>query len=231
MKTQHLFIIAILLLTGGGMQVQAQEVNEWEPGLSGTAATVETYEHKADRVDARKKMPGALKVSFGPAWMTSKVYVNQYNYFSNKGGYELMLNFETFGRSNWGFSADLNYNHTSYKGYADISLLHLGPGLLYGGVLGEHWRLTVGLGLGLSMCNETLDKQYTYFGSGESTEFGFGMMSRVGVEYMLNSKWGIGLDINSAMSFISNNSGQPLPDGEASGFSHTAILIGVRQYF
>ena len=80
MNTRHLFIIALLLLAGRGMQTQAQEVNEWEPGLSGTAATVETYEHKTDRVDARKKMPGALKVSFGPAWMTSKVYVDQYNY-------------------------------------------------------------------------------------------------------------------------------------------------------
>ena len=231
MKIRHLLIIAFVLTTGCRLTASAQEVNEWEPGLSGTAASVVTYEHKADRVDARKKMPGALKVSFGPAWMTSKVYVDQYNYFSNKGGYELMLNFETFGRSNWGFSADLNYNRTSYTGYVDTSLLHLGPSLLYGGVLGEHWRLTIGLGLGLSMYNEKLDKQYTYFGSGESTEFGFGMMSRVGVEYMLNSKWGIGLDINSAMSFISNDSGQPLPDGEASGFSHTAFLIGVRQYF
>ena len=230
MKTQHLFIIAILLLTGGGMQVQAQEVNEWEPGLSGTTATVTTDEYKADRVDARKKMPGALKVSFGPARITSKVYVNEYDYFKDKGGYEVMLNYETFGRSNWGFSADLNYNRTSYKGYVDISLLHLGPGLLYGGVLGEHWRLTVGLGLGMSIYNEKLDKQYTYFTSGES-KFGFGMMSRVGVEYMVNDQWGIGMDINSALAFIGNGSGQSLPDGETSGFSHVGFLFGVRKYF
>ena len=211
------------------MQVQAQERNEWESRLSGNDAVVNTDEYKTDRVDVRKKMPSALKVSFGPAWMTSKVYVDQYGYFSNKGGYELMLNYEAFSRSNWGFSVDLNYNRTSYNGYADISLLHFGPGLLYGGVLGKHWRLTVGLGLGLSMCNEKLDKQYTYFGSGESTEFGFGMMSRVGVEYMVNDQWGFGMDISSAIAFISSE--QSLPEGETSGFSHTAFMFGVRKYF
>ena len=227
MKNQIL-LLSLLMVLMAPLQTLAQKVNEWEP-----AAITETSDSTQNvKAKSTPKVPGVLKVGFGPAWVISKMYVSSNEYYTNQGGYEMMVNFEDFGDSYWGFSADLNFNRTSYKNVADISLLHMGCGVLFGGVMGRHWRLTLGMGLGVSIYwEETEINGFRYnYAYNKSTEVGLGLMSRIGLDYMLNDNWGIGIDLNRSLTFMKDNSGISRANNEQSGIARLSVMLGVRKY-
>lgn len=223
-----ILLLSLLMVLMAPLQTLAQKVNEWEP-----AAITETSDSTQNvKAKSTPKVPGVLKVGFGPAWVISKMYVSSNEYYKDQGGYEMMVNFEDFGDSYWGFSADLNFNSTSYKNVADISLLHMGCGVLFGGVMGRHWRLTLGMGLGVSIYWEKTDTNgypyyYTY---DKSSEVGLGLLSRVSLDYMFNDSWGIGIDLNRSIAFMKDYSGISKSNNEISGIARMAIMLGVRKY-
>ena len=233
MKKTLVLLAACLL---AGTATAQEEDNIWErPENKAVVEVKENSIEKAFAAEGSNGRFGVVKVSAGPAWITSKMYYTQYDYVKNRLGYEMAVNYENVGRKGWGYAIDVNYNRTTYDIPMSFSLVHAGPGLVYAGVLGGHWRLSLEMGAGLTYYQEDSQQyggyQSGYFAKSEvHHQFGFGMASRLSVEYMFSEKFGIGLDWNSSYSLMKNNSGIDLPDNESYGITHTALLLGVRFY-
>ena len=181
--------------------------------------------------DGRK---GVLKVSVGPSMTTSKMYYSESDYLSKVFGYEVAVNYEhPLGDHGWGMSVDVDYNYTPYDYIPNISLLHIGAGVVYSEVL-KRVRLSAQLGIGVCNCEEKARTGYDSFNVysyPDKGRLGFSMSSRLGIEYMLSRKVGIGIDFASFRCFMSNDSGYDLPDNEYYGIAHIAALLGVRFYY
>lgn len=221
---------AFLLLTGlviTGTVMAQEEDNIWEKPEN--KVVVVEY----DETDNESSYTGALKVSAGPAWITSKMYTSEDSYIRNQPGFECAVSYEYIGRKGWGFTFDLNYNHTSYDyAYAKsyFHLIHLGPGVIYA-YADDHWRYSIELGVGMAYCREKVDTDNNIFVYSGNNQVGLGLNSRLGLEYKITKKFGIGVDLNGALLFLKNEVGLRMKDSELYGISHSAIHIGPRFYF
>ena len=230
MMKKTLVLLAGCLLAGTA--TAQEEDNIWErPENKAVIVVPETGYDRDNVVKTADGRLSVLKVSAGPAWITSKMYYTERSYIKNQGGYELAVNYELVGRKGWGFTADLNYNRTKYDGLSDISLVHVGPGASYSGIVDDRWRLSIQMGAGMAIYEESFKMYYNYYGSSQYTEVGFGLTSRLGAEYMLSKKWGIGLDLSSSVALLRNETGISLPDNETYGIAHSALLFGLRYYY
>lgn len=186
----------------------------------------QTRNESAVVTDDRK---GVLKVSVGPSMTTSKMYYSESDYLSNVFGYEVAVNYEhPLGDHGWGMSVDVDYNYTPYDYIPNVSLLHIGAGVVYSEVL-KRVRLSAQLGVGVGYCEEKINTYYEYLPN--KARLGFSMSSRLGIEYMLSRKVGIGIDLASFRCYMSNDSGYDLPGNEQYGIAHIAALLGVRFYY
>jgi len=214
-----------LVITGSAMA--QEEDNIWEKPENKAVVVV------TDDVENSHSRMGTLKVSAGPAWITSKMYTSEDSYIRYEPGFECAVSYEHVGSKGWGLSIDMNYNRTSYEllySKSTFHLLHIGPGVVYAGV-DEHWRYSIELGIGVTYCEEKVDSDYgTYIFSGNN-QVGLGFNSRIGAEYMLTEKFGIGVDLNGALMLMKNKMGYNPKDLKIYGISHCAVLIGPRFYF
>ena len=218
-----------MMVAAVAVVAQAQEENVWEKPEN-KAVVVVTEEEDVESVS--KRHTGALKVSAGPAWITSKMYVSENNYERNEPGFECAVNYEYIGRKGWGLSVDINYNRTGYDyAYAKsvFHLIHFGPGVVYATTEG-HWRLSAELGAGVTYCEEHVSGSNVNVWSGNN-QAGFGVNARLGAEYMISEKFGIGIDLNSEQMYLHNKVGLNLKKNEFYGIAHSAILLGARFYY
>jgi len=174
----------------------------------------------ASLIGSHKKDKMILKLSAGPAWITSKMYTSS-GVVTGQPGFELSAEMEILGRGAWGFGVNTNYNRTHYDNEGHVSLFYLGPNVIYEANVAERLRMSYSLGFGVSMFRGT-DKVF----SG-----GIGLNSAFGMEVKLSSHFGIGAELQGISTYIFDDDDNGLPDDTVNGVVRMGLLIGGRFYF
>lgn len=176
-----------------------------------------------------KDRGGMFKISAGPMWTTSKIYLtaDASQYLSNQRGYGVALSLTNTGGKLYGFGADFYASRTSldipetfHVRDCNYTLMYLGPCALIGGNLTNWLRLDASLGLGLAYYQED--------GQTEETEFGFGFRWTIGMEIMVTKTTGIGVDMVRQIGRFKRPEGFQQPKGEAYGIENLGVMATVR---
>ena len=180
---------------------------------------------KIENLEQQRKNPSdILKVSAGPAWITSETVTSERTYKS-KMGYGLGVEYEHFWR--WGFGIGLNYSYfgTSFDEGFDIGMHYVGPSILYSTMIGKMFRYEVGLGLGYSYYKEK-DRLYNH----TLTESHLGVKWQFGLEYKLADRVAIGLQVDGFSVKMDKPEDYEGDKNEFYGIKRLEPLIGLRFY-
>lgn len=176
-----------------------------------------------------KDRGGMFKISAGPMWTTSNIYLtaDASQYLSNQRGYGIALSLTNTGGKLYGFGADFYASRTSldipetfHVRDCNYTLMYLGPCALIGGNLTNWLRLDASLGLGLAYYQED--------GQTEETEFGFGFRWTIGMEIMVTKTTGIGVDMVRQIGRFKRPEGFQQPKGEAYGIENLGVMLTAR---
>lgn len=182
-------------------------------------------EQMAALVEKHKLPSNIVKLSGGPAWLTSKIYVGSEE-FSSVSAFNLMLQYSHLWKSGWGcglqaFQSHFKVGDSSYSDYGgSANIFYLGPSLAYAYRTDKGWLWTMNYSMG-----------YTSIDEADSCS-GFGMTFSVGVDYMLTRHLGIGVDVMEYTGYFKAPAGwkQEHPDMRY-GYSQIGIFAGIRAYF
>ena len=166
-----------------------------------------------------------LKVSAGPVWTTSKIYYADDKYVTGQRGYAFSVSMAKTGNKPYGFGADFygSYTNVDVPGSNSddsYTLMYMGPCGLIGGNLTDWLRLDASFGLGLS-----------YYQDDGQTEFGLGIRSSLGLEFLITKNTGIGVDLVRQLALFKRPDGFNQPEGEAYGFNHLGVMVTARYHF
>ena len=195
-----------------------------------------------------EQLRNIIKLSGGLDFVTSKMYLpenlyhgNQVVAYSWRPGVSVSADYEFLWKSGWGIGVNLIYNDTHYsaKGHVidqqtnerqkiDLSLtsIYIGPSVVYGGSFNEHWRAECALGMG-----------YGHLGGRLAENSGFGIMSKGGIEYLINRHFGVGVELNSLIIFTKDDyleeikKAYPSESDVSSGVSRLGVSAGMRFHF
>lgn len=170
-----------------------------------------------------------IMVSVGPSLITSKV-ISPRGYESKKGGVDFLLEFEHVNGKGVGFGLNVKYNKTSFDDYSNLQLYYMGPSFVYNYVTSMNWRWDLAVGIGYALYKDSPGKGKNLF-YGMQTQSGIGFMSKIGVDYLLSDRLGIGVEANSVSHNFSKPEGFQLEKNEHYGFSTLSLTAGLRFYF
>lgn len=172
---------------------------------------------------------GMLKISAGPMWTTSKIYLtaDASEYLTNQRGYGIALSLTNTGDNLYGFGGDFYASRTSldipvkyFIRDFNYTMMYLGPCALIGGNLTNWLRLDASLGMGLTYYQED--------GQTEHSEFGFGFRGTIGMEIMVTKTTGIGVDMVSQIGRFKRPSGFEQPKDESYGIENFGVMLTAR---
>lgn len=161
-----------------------------------------------------------LKISGGPMWTDSKVYVTTDRYYRFRTGFDFMLDFQHLWQRDFGLGIDYAYHRTSYEDWGHYTLIYVGPSFVYANRSLDRFTFEAAVGLG-----------YTYYTEPGYDLNGMGFMYKLGAEYQLTSHFGLGVELSRLSSFFREPEGFSLPNDDTFGFARFGILAGVRFYF
>ena len=189
-----------------------------------------------------------IKVNGGLDFVTSKMYLPENLYYGNqivahswRPGVSVSADYEHLWKSGWGVGVNFIYTDTRYsaKGHIvnqqtnehekislSLTTVYIGPSVVYGGTFGGHWRAECALGMG-----------YGQLGGRLADNGGFAIMSKGGIEYMINSHIGVGVELNSLVVFTKDEELEdfkkyyPSESDVSSGVSHAGVAAGLRFHF
>lgn len=137
----------------------------------------------------------------------------------NQAGFTFSAYYDHLWRNGLGIGAAVDYFTTSIEGF-NLSTLFVGPEFAYGLRFADHWRFDFAYGLGYGYYND----------AGKVGHSGFGMLGRIGIDYMFSEKLGLGLLLNSKSITMKKPEGFELQDDEYYGFGSIGILLGLQFY-
>lgn len=164
-----------------------------------------------------------IKVSAGPAWLTSRLDSRGIKYKSTKPGFLFAADMEFFGSSEMGCAINFRGSSTS-MGDNHLTLFNFGVSLAQQFLLGQQWRLVWALGPGVG-----------YYSSHDDSGWRFNALGRISAEYMVTPNFGIGADLNGTI--ISLESTKPWWQdnstfmGKSYYMGQVGLSVGVRLYY
>lgn len=172
-----------------------------------------------------------IRVSGGPAWITSKV-ISEYGRASKKTGYELSVDYGHLWNTNnnfngalaCGFGINYSYNNTSMgipgHGSSTLTQYYIGPSFVmeWRTVKNWIWSSTIGLG-------------YAHYDDYGYTQGGFGYLARIGCEYMVTDHLGFGMQLQTIQARFEKPEGFQLERNESYGYDRIGLQVGARFYF
>ena len=200
---KHSLIIAFALLFFSA----ASMAEETDTATVARRTSVDSYANK-------------VKVSSGPMWVDSKMYVSSENYIKNQRGFDVMVDYQHLWSSGIGVGVDYAYNRTSYSKWGHFTLIYLGPSFVYAyrGLNRFTFDVTAGLG-------------YAYYMEPGYDHHGMGFMLKLGAEYQLFSNVGVGVEFSRISTAYIKPEGLLIPDDESYGIARYGVLAGLRFYF
>ena len=157
-------------------------------------------------------------VSAGPACIYSEIYTAT-GVRKNTFAMDLMAEYEYTWKSGLGVGA--TFSHA--WGFMDddrLKLIYAGPSFVYAYREAHNWGVEVALGMG-----------YAHYSYGYRLDNGFGMLYKVGAEYLFTRHIGVGTEFNLLSTSFRKPDDVVLPKGESFGFSRFELLVGLRAYF
>ncbi|UKK50584.1 porin family protein [Prevotella sp. E13-17] len=205
------------------------EVEE-QKDVQDTTIQESSFEDASDYFDIKEeneKRKGVIKISGGPMWTLSKMYLSYdgRGYFTGARGTAFDLSIHSIGDL-WGYGFDLygsqtnlsigNYFKTSKESY---NFIYAGPNLVMGGTFAQHFYADLSVGIGIG-----------YYHDSGSDEVGFGMRESVGLGVMLNNHFSVGIDAAIQMATFKRPEGFNQPENEAYGFKCATVMLTLRTH-
>ena len=164
-----------------------------------------------------------FRLNVGYGQITSDV--ETFKGVKHPAGLEVTLDYEHLWRSGLGIGVNTAMFHTSYSMADDgvdgnLSLYYIGPCFATAAKFHKHWGIGANIGLGYAYVDDVFIQQS-----------GFGSMGKLRLEYMLDDKWGFGMDMSFLRCTFKKPEGVELKNNEKWGFSRIGYLLGVRYYF
>lgn len=169
-----------------------------------------------------------LKLSAGPSLITSEMKA-VFTTYSHLWGWELKLDYAHLWRSGFGIGINTTmyragfYNlgpSFSYEDNCHLTLLYIGPSVVWSKKWGSYWRFEALCGIG-----------YAYSDDDFKENSGIGMLTEVGIEYMVSSHVGIGMEFNVLTNTFKKPEGVLLKKDTSYGIGRINMLGGIRFYF
>lgn len=189
-------------------------------------------EELARTIEERTPPTNTFKVNFGPSCIVSEIQ-SAVGTYKSLWGWDFAAEFQHSWRSGVGVGANVQYFFAKYDdvsggpGYEyyimtkqNFTILYLGPTITWGSKLSKNWLLNVELGLGYANVNDSYQ-----------SSSGLGLQWKMGIDYVINKQWGIGIEANSIATYMKKPDGLVIPDDKHYGFNRVNILAGVRYYF
>ena len=205
----------IILLSVLTWQVtQAQDFYSDSVEVSGNPLGFETQRKE-------KSVEHTLMANYSPGWITSKV-ITPYDEYSWQGGHGFEMGYRCLFSSGFGFGLNYAHSHTDFPHGYDLGLNYAGASLIYGGRVAQQWILFTEIGLGYA----------NYTDAGRKMQDGLGTKYGVGLEYVLGTAMGVGLNLSYQASTFSKdkNNGYYDSDKYRNGFNRLSINVGFRLY-
>lgn len=186
----------------------------------------ETFGSQVLYTEPRKKELNVVKITGAGSSITSKMTTADGKEFSPKSGKELLVEFEHIGSQGIGFGINFKYFATNFgKTYfglnIDANMIYLGPSLVYSAIMAKRIRWDLAIGLGAAIYNDTYSK----------TELGFGLLNKIGIDYMFSQKLGLGIELNNDSHRFKKPKEYKLEKNEYYGINTLSVGIGLRLYF
>lgn len=160
----------------------------------------------------------AVKVSTGPAWIYSDIYTAT-GVQKNTFAMDLLAEYEYTWKSGLGVGA--TFSHAwGFMGDDRLKLTYAGPSFVCAYRETHHWGAEVAVGMG-----------YARYSDGYRSSNGFGMLTKLGAEYLFTRHWGIGAEMNLITTTFRKPDEVVLPKNSSFGFNRLDLLIGLRAYF
>lgn len=174
----------------------------------------------------KHKLPSNIvKLSVGPAWITSKVYVGSEE-FSGISAFNLMFQYSHLWKTGWGcglqaFQSHFKVGDSSYSNYGgSANIFYLGPSLTYAYRTDKGWLWTMNYSMGYT----SIDEADSYSG--------FGMTFDIGVDYMLTKHIGVGVDVMEYTGYFKAPAEWKQEHSDMRyGYAQIGIFAGIRAYF
>lgn len=160
----------------------------------------------------------AVKVSTGPAWIYSDIYTAT-GVRKNTFAMDFMAEYEYTWKSGVGVGATFS-QAWGFVGDDRLKLTYAGPSFLYAYREAHHWGSEVAFGIG-----------YARYSDDYRSSNGFGMLTKLGAEYLFTRHWGIGVEMNLITTTFRKPDEIILPKNVSFGFNRLDLLVGLRAYF
>jgi hypothetical protein len=232
MKMRIAIVMALMLSLN---MANAEELN-LEPAKKTTTQSKKTVANTnrqaakktatvAKKSSSSNKPTHTLAVNFGPAWITSKMYVpvsyGRYEEKSRKTGTELTAEYNCVFSSCYGFGITYSHNHTGYGNGVDVDLNYIGPSFVMAGNLSPKWRGKLDVGLG-----------YGNMKTGGESEGGLAFKAATGVEYLVSKNFGIGAELMTISTYFGKQEDNyPGDKDDTNGIARLGLNVGMRFYF
>ncbi len=186
------------------------------------AAVKREAEAKAQAAKDRALPQNSIRLSYGPSWITSHMETPKGT--NHPFGWEANLEYEHVWRTGIGFGINTSLYRTSFTEKdnginGDMTLFYVGPSIVFANKFDKHWRASGAIGVGYAYIDDVLSHQSCV-----------GYFAKLGIEYLLNAHWGIGLDLNVSQNF-KKSEGIKLRDNNRLGIERLGLLFGARYYF
>lgn len=163
-----------------------------------------------------------VKLSAGPAWITSEVQTPQGKY-NRKSGFSLGADYMHLWESGLGIGVNTLYFGSKFDEGIKVRLFYLGPSFVGSLTFADKWRAETSFGLGYCMYKEMM-------GPLEETSNNLGFLGQIGIEYMVSRNVGIGLHLNSFLVTMKRPEGYNTDKYDYYGLKHIDLMFGVRFY-
>lgn len=221
--------------------VDSTDIYDGEKAIEQEMQLRKAYKDQVNAFIERHRVPSdMIKLSVGPAWITSRVTTATGDY-KNKIGTHVALSYVHYWRYGHGFGGIADYSYTLYPDASSsrhddssVNLLLFAPTYSYSQKIVKGWIWEVGLGIGLAICSNRFSQNIPWGGFQRSmiTEAGVGLYTRLSTEYMFSKHWGAGIELSSTtLRFAEPDGYKKTNTNESYGFNRFSVLGGFRFYF
>ena len=166
-----------------------------------------------------------LRISAGPAWITSELETPVRTYKS-KLGFAASAEYQHFWKYGFGLGINYIYYGTSFDEGFKVNMHYLGPTFNIDLNLGRKWIYDAAFGIGYTYYKESLSA----FNGVSESQNRVGVMFRLGIDYKVSEKIGIGFHISSFTMHMKKPEDYDGDKYDFYGIRHLDPLLGIRFY-
>ena len=160
-----------------------------------------------------------LKFGIGPALIVSKIYTSNAVYKA-KPALDLNVDYEHTWKNGLGLGINYYRSQSWFGDDGDMHVHYVGPSFVWAFREEKKWGAEFAYGLG-----------YAYYKDKYHKGSGFGMMCKVGVEYLFSKHIGVGAELGYILTVFSKPGDIIMPENMGYGNRWLNLLVGPRFYF